>query len=78
MFPRIKEFKLNDDYTINIVFTNDELGIFDLKPFLDKGSFKSLNDLMTFKSAKLNDGVLTWNQRLDISPDTVYMLCTKN
>ena len=74
MNPRIKKAVANDNHTISIVFTNDEIGLFDLKPFLEKGKFKELKDINNFKRFHLDDGVINWYNELDISPDTVYLL----
>ncbi len=74
MNPRIKKADANDDHTISIVFTNDEMGLFDLKPFLEKGKYKELKEISNFKRFYLEDGVINWFNELDISPDTVYIL----
>ena len=37
MYPRIKAVKAQDDYKILLTFTNDELKIFDMKPYINKG-----------------------------------------
>lgn len=74
MNPRIKEAVANNDHTISIVFTNDEIGLLDLKPFLDKGKFRELQEITNFKRFYLSDGVINWFNDLDISPDTVYLL----
>ena len=39
MYPRIKDVKAQDDYKILLTFTNDEVKIFDVKPYLEKGFF---------------------------------------
>lgn len=74
MNPRIQEAKINSDYTIDIIFLNKEVGRFDLKPFLNKGKFKELTDFNNLYNFYLDDGVITWYNGLDLSPDTVYLL----
>lgn len=74
MSPRIKEAKINSDYTINLTFLNNEVGVFDLKPYLNKGKFRELLDYNNLFNFYLDDGVITWYNGLDLSPDTVYML----
>jgi hypothetical protein len=73
MNPRIKTAKANDDYSFTLIFQNGDEGKFDLKPYLDIGKFKELKDLNNFKRFKLDDGVITWFNGLDISPDTVFL-----
>jgi len=77
MHPRIDKIIANDNHTFNITFLNGEKGIFDLKPFLNKGKFKELQDINNFKRYKLEDGVIKWYNELDISPDTVYLISKK-
>ncbi len=74
MSPRIKEAKPDKNHTFDIIFTDGSKGKFDLKPFLDKGRFKELTDYNNFINFYLDDGVITWYNGLDISPDTVYLL----
>lgn len=74
MSPRINEAKINSDYTINLTFLNKEVGVFDLKPYLNKGKFKELIDYNNLYNFYLDDGVITWYNGLDLSPDTVYLL----
>jgi hypothetical protein len=77
MEPRIKDVKLNTDFTFNCLFVNGEHGKFDIKPFLDNGRFKELRNFEKLKDFKLIDGVLNWFDEIDISPDTVYILSKK-
>ena len=77
MNPRIDKIIANDNHTFHITFLNGEKGIFDLKPFLNKGKFKELQDINNFKRFKLKDGVINWYNELDISPDTVYFVSQK-
>jgi hypothetical protein len=77
MLPRIKYAIPKDDYTLDLIFLNDEKGIFDLKPYINIGDFKQLSDLNIFMKVRIEDGVLTWMDRLDISPDTVYIKSVK-
>ncbi len=77
MNPRIDKIIANDNHTFHIAFLNGEKRIFDLKPFLNKGKFKELQDINNFKRYKLEDGVINWYNELDISPDTVYLISQK-
>lgn len=45
MNPRIKDVKPSSkDFTLILTFQNGEVGIFDVKPYLDIGIFKELKD----------------------------------
>ena len=73
MNPRVKEVKPNPDYTLTLTFTNDEVKIFDVKPYLEKGIFKELKDLSSFNSVKPFLGSIQWKNGQDFCPDTLYL-----
>ncbi len=73
MNPRIKEVYPNDDYTLSILFDNNEKRIFDVKPYLDKGIFNQLKDRRIFNSVKPFLGSIQWVNGLDFCPDTLYL-----
>ncbi|HLP48451.1 MAG TPA: DUF2442 domain-containing protein, partial [Candidatus Kapabacteria bacterium] len=45
MNPRVKKVIANKNYTLTITFTNNEVRLFDMKPYLNTGIFKELKDL---------------------------------
>ena len=69
-----KNISTNPDYTIDIESDNGEKKLFDVKPFLDKGAFRQLTNLEIFRTAKVVDGAVEWNNSIDFSPDTLYLL----
>jgi hypothetical protein len=73
MNPRVKAVKPNHNYTLMITFTNDEVKIFDVKPYLDKGTFKELRDKHLFNSVRPFLGSVQWQNGLDFCPDTLYL-----
>jgi hypothetical protein len=73
MNPRVKAVKPNLDYTITLLFTNDEVRSFDVKPYLDKGIFRDLKDLRVFNSVKPFLGSVQWQNGQDFCPDTLYL-----
>ena len=73
MNPRVKEVSPNSNYTIRLIFDNGEEGIFDVKPYLDKGIFRELRDLHVFNSVKPIMGTIQWKNGQDFCPDTLYM-----
>lgn len=73
MYPRVKAVKPNVDYTLTLTFTNDEVRVFDVKPYLDKGIFKELKELSRFNSVKPFLGSIQWQNGQDFCPDTLYL-----
>jgi len=64
-----------EDYKIKLTFEDGKSGIVDFRKYLQKGGvFKKFSDLKYFKNFKIDDelGVLTWNDEIDIAPETVY------
>lgn len=72
MNPRIKKVKPNSNYTITLTFTNDEVKIFDVKPYLDKGMFQELKERRYFNSVKPFLGSVQWQNGQDFCPDMLY------
>ncbi len=73
MNPRVKKVKSNPDYTLTLTFTNNEVKIFDVKPYLEKGIFRELKDLSLFNSVKPFLGSIQWQNGQDLCPDTLYL-----
>lgn len=60
-------------YTLEVVFDNGELRIFDVTPYLDKGIFKALADESYFKRVAVKFDGVAWPGQQDFSPDTLYL-----
>ena len=73
MNPRVKTVKPKKDYTLEISFTNGEVGIYDCNPLLDFGVFQELKNIEYFEQATVNAGTVAWPHEQDICPDTLYM-----
>ena len=71
--PDIKEAKTLDDYRLLLKFTNGEVKIFNLKPYLEYPVFKPLIDVNEFSDFKIVDGTIEWRCGADLSPDTFYI-----
>lgn len=72
MNPRVKEVKPNKEFTLTITFNNGEVKLFDVKPFLNKGFFKELNDFNIFTTVKPFLGSIQWKNGQDLCPDMLY------
>jgi hypothetical protein len=73
MNPRVKDVKPNENYTLQLVFENNEKKIFDVKPYLDKGIFRELKDESLFKTVRPFLGSIQWKNGQDLCPDTLYL-----
>jgi len=76
MNPRIKKVQANDDFTLLLEFTNNEIKLFNAKPYLTKGIFRELNDISLFKTVRVFDGTVQWIHEQDLCPDTLYLKST--
>lgn len=72
MNPRVRSVLPRDDYTLEISFTNGELGVFDCSHLLDFGVFRELRDRAYFMRAHAENGTVAWPHEQDICPDTLY------
>ena len=75
--PRVRDVKPNPDYTLTLTFTNGEIKVFDVKPYLDKGIFRELRNMSVFNSVKPFLGSVQWQGGQDFCPDTLYLEGTK-
>ena len=70
--PRVKKVCPQRDYTLLITFTNGEVRLFDMKPYLSKGIFRELRQLEVFNSVRPSLGSVQWKNEADLCPDTLY------
>ena len=61
-----------DDFHLELEFSTGEARIFDVRPYLDKGVFKQLQDIKLFKQAHVAFDTVCWPGNLDIAPETLY------
>ncbi|MBL4760617.1 MAG: DUF2442 domain-containing protein [Mariprofundaceae bacterium] len=71
--PRVSKVNANNDYQLNLTFTNGEHGLYDCSKLLEFGVFKELKDKQYFKQAIVIDGTVLWPHEQDICPDTLYL-----
>ncbi len=71
MIPDVIDFEILPDYRIKVTLSNGNKGIFDVKPYLDKGIFQELKDYNYFKRARIEFGTITWPNEQDFSPETI-------
>lgn len=59
------------EYRIYVEIENGQKGIFDLKPYLDRGVFRELRDVNYFNQVGILFGAVTWPHEQDIAPETL-------
>ena len=72
MNPRVKKVVPKFDYKLELTFTNRELKIFDVKPYMMFGVFADLKNKDLFNAVKVSDGTVQWPGGRDFCPDTLY------
>ena len=79
MYHDVTDIQILDNYKLQLTFDDGKSGVLDCKPFIDKGGvFSKLRDPEVFKSVHIHHelGVLTWDNEIDIAPETVYSMAT--
>ena len=59
------------DYRIYVEVEDGRKGIFDMKPYLDRGVFRELRDVRYFNRVGIVLGAVTWPDDQDIAPETL-------
>lgn len=72
MYLGIKEVKPLPDYELFLIFENNESKKFDMKPYLQKGIFKELNDVELFNSVRISFDSINWSNNADLDPEFLY------
>lgn len=71
MYWDTKIVKPLSDYRIYVEIENGRKGIFDMKPYLDRGVFRELKDVNYFNQVDILFGAVTWPNEQDIAPETL-------
>ena len=72
MNPRVTAVEPQFDYKLRITFDTNEVKQFDVKPYLDRGVFRQLQDITQFQTARVFLGSVEWQGGQDLCPDTLY------
>ncbi len=78
MMKNVVKVNALDNYIIKLQFDDGLSGLFDCKPYLDKGIFKKLKDVEEFKRVKISFGTVEWPCGIDFDPEGLYDVCKKN
>jgi hypothetical protein len=70
---KVIEAKANEDFSLDLKFSDGKLKRFNIKPYLDYEVFKPLKNVDYFMQIKVAYGTVQWSDEQDISPDTLYL-----
>ena len=70
---KVIEATANEDFSLDLKFSDGSIKRFDAKPYLDYEVFKSLKNADYFKQIRIAFGTVQWADEQDISPDTLYL-----
>ncbi len=71
MYWDVKTVKPLPDFRIYLEIQDGRKGVFDMKPYLNKGIFRELNDVHYFNQVGILFGAVTWPNEQDIAPETL-------
>lgn len=71
MYWDVKTVRALDDYQIFVELEDGREGIFDLKPYLNHGVYRELQDKNYFSRVDIVFGAVTWPHEQDIAPETL-------
>ena len=69
----VVHIKCLDNFNLEVTFDDGKSGILDCRPLIEKGGvFSVLRDPDVFNKAEIHKdiGVITWNNEIDIAPET--------
>jgi len=59
------------NYQLYVEIKDGRKGIFDVKPYLELGVFRELNNIHYFNQVEILFGAITWPNEQDIAPETL-------
>ena len=71
MYWDVKRVCSLDDYQLYVELEDGREGIFDVKPYLNHGVFRELQDKSYFSQVEVVFGAVTWPHEQDIAPETL-------
>lgn len=71
--PDIKRVEILKEYKLIITFSNEEIRLFDIKPYLKYPVFKALNEENELRMFSIVDGTIEWKCGAELSTDTFYL-----
>ena len=73
MNPRVLTVEYKGKNQLLVTFTNREVKQFDLNDYLKYPVYEPLKDEAFCKKVKAINGIIQWNDVIDLDPDIVYL-----
>jgi hypothetical protein len=73
MLEEITAVKALENFNLYIELDDGRKGVFDTKPYLNKGIFKELQEPAYFVQVSVAYGTVTWPHEQDFSPATIAL-----
>lgn len=70
--PTVKKVLAQQDYCLEVFFSNGEHGILNMRPYLDFGVFRRLQNTEAFRQVKVSFNTVEWASGADLDPEFVY------
>ena len=68
---KVCQVNATNNYELQVTLSNGKSGVFDVKPYIEKGFFTELKDKGYFNSVRLMFGGVAWPHEQDFSADTI-------
>jgi Protein of unknown function (DUF2442) len=72
MYFSVKHVEPKDNYFLVLTFEDGEKKLFDMKPHLNKGIFRELNDIVLFNTVHVSFNSVAWANEADFDPEALY------
>jgi hypothetical protein len=72
MYVSVSDVKALKNFEVELTFENKEVRIFDVKPYLDTGLFKTLKDENVFRKVRVSFDTIAWANGIDLDPEVLY------
>lgn len=73
-YPNVVSVKPIEDYNIIVTFSNGEVKLFDVKPYIKGEWFGKLKNIELFKTVRPCGDSVEWADGQDIAPHELYEL----
>lgn len=72
MYPAVIQVSPVSNFYLKLQFSNGEVKLFDMKPYLSIGHFRELTGEGMFETVKVSFDTIAWANEADIDPETLY------
>jgi hypothetical protein len=70
--PRVVSVEPQENFILKLLFTNNEIRLFDVKKIYDYPCFLQLKQKEFFNTVHTELGTIAWDNDIDYCPDTLY------